>query len=239
MKYLISDIHGDLMGFKNMLRKINYNFDYDELIIMGDIFDRNRHGLSIYRFIKPFIEDGQMKMIIGNHELFAMMYLEGKLTEEKWISYGGEHTVKELKTMSKEDQNELLAFLKQLPLYYEIDSPAYGASVVTHSGLCLGSYVYNDNQTINVVRSIERAAKEDLFEYLISVDLHYLSEQVKASLDKYLFVGHVCTFGLHEDASSRIYRSKHYMNLDCGAGYKELGGLLGCYCVDTDEEYYV
>ena len=52
MRYLISDIHGDLILFKKMLREINFNFEYDELIIVGDILDRNEHGIKLYQFIK-------------------------------------------------------------------------------------------------------------------------------------------------------------------------------------------
>ena len=239
LRYLVSDIHGDLILFKKMLREINFNFDYDELIIIGDILDRNPYGIQLYQFIRPFVEDGTMKLLMGNHELFAIQYLEGKLSEKKWISFGGEHTLANLKNLPKEEQQDLLDFLKGLPLYLEIDTRDYGPAVVTHTGISAAMYVYNEDGTINVTRSIEKAAKENLFEYLISLDLHYVPSHIKNALDRFLFVGHVCTFGLNADASSKIYRTPHYINLDCGAGHRELGGILGCYCVDTDEEFYV
>ncbi|MBQ3665778.1 MAG: metallophosphoesterase [Lachnospiraceae bacterium] len=239
MRYLISDIHGDLILFKKMLREINFNFEYDELIIVGDILDRNEHGIKLYQFIKSFVEDGTMKLLIGNHELFAIKYMEGELSEKKWISFGGEHTLKDLKEMSDEEKEELLLFLKGLPLYLEIETEKYGKSVITHTGLSIDTYVYNEDDSINVIQSIEKAAKENLMEYLISLDIHYAPVHIKQSLDRFLFVGHVCTFGLNDDASNKIYRTPYYMNLDCGAGHKELGGALGCYCIDTDEEFYV
>lgn len=239
MRYLISDIHGDLNLFKKMLRTINFNFEYDELIIVGDILDRNEHGIKIYKFIKPFIESGTMKLVMGNHELFAIMFMEGELSEKKWISFGGKDTLKDIKEMSEDEREEFLKFLKELPLYIEIDTFKYGKAIVTHTGISAYIHEYNEDGSINVIKSIERAAKENLFEYLISLDIHYVPEHIKRNLDRFLFVGHVCTFGLNDDASNKIYRTPHYMDLDCGAGHKELGGVLGCYCVDSDEEFYV
>ncbi|MGN0438745.1 MAG: metallophosphoesterase [Lachnospiraceae bacterium] len=40
MLYLISDIHGNLHEFKQILKKISFNKEKDTLIIMGDILDR-------------------------------------------------------------------------------------------------------------------------------------------------------------------------------------------------------
>lgn len=239
MRYLISDIHGDFDLFKKMLRTINFNFDYDQLIIIGDILDRNRHGIKLYQFIKPFVEEGTMQLLMGNHELFAIRYMKGELSEKKWISFGGEHTLRDIKEMSEEEREELLQFLTKLPLYVEIDTMKYGRAVITHTGISATMYVYNEDGTINVTKSIDKAARENLFEYLISLDLHYAPAHIKNALDRFLIVGHVCTFGLNEDASNKIYRTPHYMNLDCGAGHRDLGGILGCYCVDTDEEFYV
>lgn len=239
MKYIISDIHGDLVLFKKMLRKINFNFDYDELIINGDIFDRNPYGIQVYQFIKPFVEAGTMQMILGNHELFALRYMQGSLSEKKWISFGGEDTLKAIKELSEEERIELLTFLLELPLYTEIDTPKFGRTVITHTGISAAIYVYNEDGTINVTRSIDKAAEKNLMEYLISIDIHYVPHQIRKSFDRFLVVGHVCTFGLNEDASNRIYRTSQYINLDCGAGHRDLGGILGCYCVDTDEEFYV
>ena len=39
MLYLISDIHGNLLEFKQILKKIEFDGEKDNLIIMGDILD--------------------------------------------------------------------------------------------------------------------------------------------------------------------------------------------------------
>lgn len=78
MLYLISDIHGDVMSFRKMLKKISFDPAVDNMIVMGDIFDWNDEGISLLEFMSDYLVDGSMQLIKGNHELFAQMYIEGK-----------------------------------------------------------------------------------------------------------------------------------------------------------------
>ena len=39
MLYLISDIHGDVISFRKMLKMIGFEPAVDHMIVMGDIFD--------------------------------------------------------------------------------------------------------------------------------------------------------------------------------------------------------
>lgn len=73
--------------------------------------------------------------------------------------------------------------------------------------------------------------------YLIS-DIHGDLSTFK-KLDSYIICGHLCTFHLTEDASSRIYQTSSYTDIDAGAGYREEGGLLACYCPKTNETVYM
>lgn len=64
MLYLISDIHGELHDFKKLLKKIMFDREKDNLIIMGDIFDRGPDGIRLLEFITPFLLDHIFKSII-------------------------------------------------------------------------------------------------------------------------------------------------------------------------------
>lgn len=82
MLYLISDIHGNLQDFKQILKKIEFDRNKDNLLLVGDVLDREPDGIALLEYIKPNILDDSMKLLIGNHELFAIMYLNGVLGEE-------------------------------------------------------------------------------------------------------------------------------------------------------------
>lgn len=239
MTYLMSDIHGDFKSFLKILSMIEFEKSDDKLIIIGDIFDRNAYGMKILNYIRPYMKAGRIVLIKGNHEYFAELYLENKLSETRWSIYGGDSIIKAIKGMTFLEQNELLAFVKGLPHYIELPTEKYGTVVITHTGIDCDYYVYNQDKSINVIESIKAAVAADEFRYLISVDIHNIPLCEKKKLDKYIICGHVCTFSLNENASTEILRTPYYMDIDCGAGYREKGGRLGCYCLETDEVIYV
>ena len=104
MLYLISDIHGDVISFRKMLKKIGFEPAVDHMIVMGDIFDWNDEGIPLLEFMSDYLVDGSMQLIKGNHELFAQMYIEGSMSERQWIIFGGGGTVRDIKRLNVDDQ---------------------------------------------------------------------------------------------------------------------------------------
>ena len=238
MLYLMSDIHGDLKNFKRLLKNIDFNMDI--LVILGDVLDKGNKPMEAFNLVREIMDKyhGHLILVKGNHELFASMYLEGKLSERTWLTtgYGGSETFASLKKMKSEEIDDFKAFIDNLPLYYEFESPLYGKCIATHSGLYADCIVKNSDGSINVVKSIEEGYRRDPFEYMCSGDIHRMPTN---NLDRYMIVGHVPCVYL-EDASYKILRRKNYMCIDSGAepGCKKLGGRLSMYCADTDKEYY-
>jgi Calcineurin-like phosphoesterase. len=239
MLYLISDIHGDVMSFRKMLKKISFDPAVDHMIVMGDIFDWNDEGISLLEFMSDYLVDGSMQLIKGNHELFAQMYIEGSMSEIQWIIFGGGGTIRDIKKLNVDDQMKLHGFLAHLPHYTEIHSPKYGVCVVTHPGIHCGSYIRNADRTINITESITNAVRRDEYRFLISPDIHNVPFSDKKAFDRYVFCGHVTTNRLNEDHSYNAYVTPYYMDLDCGNGERNRGGKLACYCVDENSAIYV
>lgn len=177
-------------------------------------------------------------MLIGNHEMFCLNYLDGKLDDFSYKLFGGAGTIKSLNKMTKEAKENLYLFLKNLPIYEEIRTK-YGETVVTHSGLSANCIIFNKDKTINVTKSIEAAADINLYDFLLSDDIHRMEEYDLNRLDKFLIVGHVPVMNLNDDESNHIYRATGYMCIDTGASFVEKGGAMSCYCVETDEQIYL
>lgn len=238
MHYVISDIHGQITEFKNLLEKIDFDGIRDKMIIAGDVLDRGNYGIELIKYIEPYIETGSMKILMGNHEMFCLNYLDGKLDDFTYKLFGGAGTIKSLNKMTKESKENLYLFLKSLPIYEEIRTK-YGETVVTHSGLSANCVIFNKDKTINVVKSIEAAADINLYDFLLSDDIHRMEEYDLNRLDKSLIVGHVPVMNLNDDESNHIYRATGYMCIDTGAPFVEKGGAMSCYCVETDEQIYL
>lgn len=238
MHYVISDIHGQITEFKNLLEKIDFDGIRDKMIIAGDVLDRGNYGIELIKYIEPYIETGSMKILMGNHEMFCLNYLDGKLDDFTYKLFGGAGTIKSLNKMTKESKENLYLFLKSLPIHEEIRTK-YGETVVTHSGLSANCITFNKDKTINVVKSIEAAADINLYDFLLSDDIHRMEEYDLNRLDKFLIVGHVPVMNLNDDESNHIYRATGYMCIDTGASFVEKGGAASCYCVEADEQIYL
>ena len=248
MLYLISDIHGKLHDFKKLLKKIKFDKEKDNMIIMGDILDRGPDGVALLEYIKPYILDNSMKLLLGNHELFAIMYLNGVLGEKYtdkvlderiWAVFGGGDTIESIKKLTAIEKKKLLSFLEHLSIYSEISSRYLGNVIVTHTGIDCNNYVMNADGTINVKSSIKKALKNNTYNYMVGMDLHQVPKKDKEKFNQYLIVGHVPCFRLNKDMSNKFYRTDYYMDIDVGVGHMEQGGTLGCYCVTTDDEIYL
>lgn len=244
MTYVISDLHGGFKQFKKMLKQINFTPSEDKLIIAGDIMDRGIGDLQIFKFITPFLQDESMHLILGNHEYFLMQYLANYLEDKEiprlgsglWEAFGAESsTIAAIDKLSIQDKERLYAFLDGLPYYIEIEVEEK-LYVVTHAGIHADYIVYNTDDKIDVVESIEYGMERDKRGTLISIDIHHMPAGQKKALDKILVVGHEPTVRIGGD--NRIVKNNTYICMDCGMG-KGFEGRLGCLCLENGQEYYV
>ena len=237
--YIISDIHGDLHAFNRILKEIEFKEEEDFLIINGDVLDRGEHGIEVLFLVKQMVDSGCAVMLKGNHELFAQMYLEGSLTDRDWILFSGEATLKDLKALSDVQRNEVLEFIKKMPLYTEKSIHGLGKTVITHSGLAEDYLVTDQDGMIDVVESLNMAAGKDEYQLLISADIHYWGHDRLSKLDKYIICGHIPTYQLGPEYTGMIFKSKAYMDIDAGSGYRKQGGRLACYCIESGKTVYI
>ena len=76
--FAIGDIHGKYNLLKKVLRKAEFNYDKDKLIILGDVVDKGKNSKEC---IEELTRIKNRIFIIGNHDARF----------KKWISQGGMH----------------------------------------------------------------------------------------------------------------------------------------------------
>lgn len=151
MLYVTSDLHGyPLDGFLRLLDKASFS-DADELIVLGDVIDRNGDGgVGMLRWL---IQQVNARMLLGNHEamLLSCSFLFDTITEDSierldweqlslwlnWAQNGAEPTVDALRALFREDEETaraILDWLRDAPLYEEVEVPGR-RYVLTHAGL--------------------------------------------------------------------------------------------------------
>ena len=134
--FVISDIHGHYDTFIKLLDLIEFKPD-DLLYIDGDVIDRGKDGI---RLIKYIMQQPNMEMFLGNHEMMMLKAIEyqrdlesGKIDPkaeddhltpyELWThpANGGEDTFRDFYSLSRSEQDEIEAYLKGLRLIKRIE----------------------------------------------------------------------------------------------------------------------
>lgn len=110
--YAMSDIHGEIEIFREMLEIVDLQDKENKLVLLGDYINHKQKNFEVLYFIKNLQEQykNQVVVLAGNHEF---MFLED--IENKTIFF---------------DDNAIINWLKALPYYYETDTQIY-----VHAGI--------------------------------------------------------------------------------------------------------
>ena len=151
MIFVTSDLHGyPLSDFLRLLEKARFS-DTDDLIVLGDVIDRNGDGgIEMLRWM---LQQVNVRMILGNHEamLLSCRFLFDAITDESlaqfdrekmgllstWMMNGAEPTLKALRALFREDEDtarEIIEYLEEAPLYEVVNVPGRKYLLV-HAGL--------------------------------------------------------------------------------------------------------
>lgn len=213
MIYVMSDLHGRLDMFKEMLKKIHFTQE-DMLYVIGDVVDRGSEPLALLEIIK---NTENILMLRGNHEEMMLEYYTKGL-EERWFLNGGNITRKQMVGYGVEWARVMLTWVSRLKYTHEIKLNGQVYRLV-HAGL-----IYTDGKVDRKQDSMYMTwARKEFY------------EKMNVGSDIVIF-GHTPTNHFNKDHSYKIWKKDNKICIDCGAAY---GGKLACLCLDTMEEYYI
>jgi hypothetical protein len=117
---IISDIHGCLEEFEELLAKLEYHREKDRLIIAGDLIDRGPNSPGVVRKIREL----NLESICGNHDAKFLKWFRNQGTNQEQFYSGKDYYCQ----FSDADIN----YLAQMPYYLKL--PEHNA-IVIHAGL--------------------------------------------------------------------------------------------------------
>ena len=217
MIYCMSDIHGEIDKFYEMLKLIEFS-DKDTLYVIGDVIDGNPNGIDI---LEEIMYTENIKFIRGNHEqmcLDTFWHCPSYNAKGVWKSNGGNVTYRELTyVVSPEDRNRILKFISESPLYLDI--------------------TVNDRK-FHLVHGWPSYLEEDMVWGRPQDGLGEVWED-----DVTPIIGHTPTILLYPDDHESPFHIYHsplgYITIDCGCGNKTERRRLACLRLDDMKEYYV
>ncbi len=216
-RFVVGDIHGNCNALKQVLEKSKFDYERDELIIIGDVVD----GYSCsFEAVEELLKIKNKIFIIGNHDVWWMNHMKTGWAEEIWLMQGGRETRESYESHGyyyDKLPNEHKNFFNSGVYWYELDDMLF-----VHGGFDYPKH------------------PKDCDVYDLTWDrelIHRMLMGLKIKEWKKIFVGHTTT----EDVDSKPlvinYHGDKFAKLikvDCGAGWS---GRLCLYNIDTDKYF--
>jgi serine/threonine protein phosphatase 1 len=226
---VISDIHGCIEQFNDLLKLVKYDSNEDNLILIGDYVDRGFYSKEVLDQVIGLYTECNIIALKGNHDQM-MLDAFNRDADSLWLNNGGYQTVEsyvgndffdggfdwdryiEAKEFIKTNFPHHLEFLSKLPLYYEDEKHIY-----VHAGL---NPMYEDWKT-----------QQPTDDFLWIREMFFNN---KTSVEKNVVFGHTPTPYLHrEDKNADIWIGEDKIGIDgaCAYGYQ-------LNCLEINEEGY-
>lgn len=120
--YVIGDVQGCDDELAELLALIQFNAATDRVFFVGDLVNRGPKSVEVLRRVKALSDIGVADSVLGNHDFFLIMALEG---------FSELHDGDTLDQVLREpDARELVDWLRHRPLLIELDE-----AVIVHAGL--------------------------------------------------------------------------------------------------------
>lgn len=125
---LISDIHGGLETFEELLEQIKYDATNDQLVLLGDYIDRGSDARGVVNKVMDLQKEGAI-VLRGNHDDMLIAAVNNEENAwKRWEKNGALPTLqsydKKITTMEIPQTDEFkkhVEFLDNLDYYYETD----------------------------------------------------------------------------------------------------------------------
>ena len=229
MTYAISDLHGRVDLYREILEKISFCAE-DTLYILGDIGDRNEGGIQIF---KQVMDRPNIHMLMGNHEqmmLDAILHPNGislngdETNEQLWFRNGGSITKKEYLAEPEGLQYKILQYIESLPLNIELNVNGTEYLLVHGMPTCMFE---------KYGREYENVAEFAVWERIEG----WMKVEFPADV---MICGHTPTWYYRDENPMRICSvRKNVYDIDCGCSTgEEFGGRLACLRLDDMKGFY-
>lgn len=223
-KYIIGDLHGELEKLEKCLESVNFDFENDTLIQLGDVVDR---GVDVYGCVELLLKIKNLIPIRGNHDSEWMRglmdYNEDQQNQNMCFglfNHGARETLQSYTRNGKHPLVHLDFFTNQLDYYIDEDRNFF-----VHAGFNR-HYLLSDHKD-NLLYLWDR----DLFLSALAFQKMKNNKhkfKIKENF-KEIFLGHTPTMSW---GIKSPMKATNITNCDTGSGK---GGLLTILDFDTRE----
>lgn len=114
---IIGDIHGGLKALKQAFERCQLQSD-DHLIFLGDYVDGWSESAQVMDLICDLKKNYTCICIKGNHDVWAENWLRTGVSDDIWLSNGGQQTIKSYDNYPDETKKNHCKLFSEMPYYY-------------------------------------------------------------------------------------------------------------------------
>lgn len=207
----VGDIHGGYRALMQCLKRSKFDYENDELVIMGDTCDGWPETKQV---INEFLKMKHTVLIMGNHDQWMIDWANCHFPGSDWTSQGGMNTLKSYGGLDPDNfPKEHMEFFKRGNWwFYDGD---YGRLFV-HGGLDWNKPI--EDQTISQILWDRELIRRAVQNQIIADN----SGLVPKPLGRYkeIFVGHTTTTCLAPDKGTLPVHACNVWDIDTGGGYE-------------------
>ena len=226
MTYVLSDIHGNLRLYREIMEQINLQPE-DTIYVLGDVIDRHPDGITI---LEELMAMPNAKLLLGNHEDMMLSALTMRVDPDDywsvqmrrdaltlWYHNGGRVTHDAMDQLDGAERREIFRFLRSLPNEYR----------VTVNG-----------RTYLLVHGAPRELCP------VGDDPHEFTVWERLTVDALMpegvtvIFGHTPTLEYQPDNPLKIWYGNRMIGIDCGSGFPDgwpERGRLACLRLEDNE----
>ena len=233
--FCVGDIHGWDTALQELLDAVNFDYEKDVLVSLGDLCDR---GPRSWEVIEILLKIKELVLIQGNHDIWLKSYLNSKrrYCDYSWHSNGGQTTLKSYYDHDYVNEAAHLKLLKSAVPYHEMDMDLFKEDAHPNARYCFTHGGFNRKHYVKDQDGESMAWDRTLVEESMSCSPEQILK-TKDGFDK-VFVGHTPTLCWYESVpgygnrpiTTPIIKGGVY-NLDTGCGKF---GKLTLYNLKTD-----
>jgi serine/threonine protein phosphatase 1 len=207
--FVMGDIHGAYRALRQCFERANFDYENDCLICLGDVADGWPETSAC---IDELLKLRNLIYIFGNHDFWALEWMEHGITDDVWFDQGGKATIKSYPT--KKIPKTHTDLLNNAELYYQFDNKLF-----VHAGI--DPQLPLESQGMNIFLWDRTLAKTALNLY---------EKQIQGKLTSFdeIYIGHTPI------PFSKPIQACEIWFMDTGAGWS---GVLSMMEIDTKEVF--
>ncbi len=176
-RFAIGDVQGCYEELRELLARVRFSADRDQLWFVGDLVNRGPRSLEVLRFVRALGENAAT--VLGNHDLHLLAVAAGRRRMRR------SDTLEEV--LEAKDRERLIEWLSERPLAQHA-----GGDLIVHAGIVPQ---WTAEATLAHAREVEselRTGRAELFEHMYGDQPDRWSEDL-AGMDRLRFIINVLT----------------------------------------------